>query len=118
MDSVQRIAGPFNAAMVPLVRSSRWSWLVDRFLVLITYTGRRSGRTITTPVAYSRSEQDVLRIRVELPDKKVWWRNFQGDGGALSLRLRGAERVGHGVAERDVRGRVTVVVRLEPITRP
>ena len=118
MDSVQRIAGPVNAAMAPLVRSSRWSWLVDRFLVLITYTGRRSGRTFTTPVAYSRSEKDVLRIRVELPDKKTWWRNFQGEGNALSLRLRGTERVGHGIAEKDARGRVTVVVHLEPISTP
>ena len=118
MDSVQRIAGPVNAALVPLLRSRRWSWVVDRFLVVITYTGRRSGRTITTPVAYSRNGKDVLRIRVELPDKKVWWRNFQGDGAALSLRLRGVDRVGHATAERDDRGRVAVVVRLEPIGGP
>ncbi len=111
----QRMARPVNAVVAPLVNSPRWGWLVGRFMAVITYTGRRSGRTITTPVGYSRRGEDVLRIRVEFPDKKVWWRNFQGEGGPISLRLRGDERVGHAAADRDDRGRVTVTVHLDPL---
>lgn len=118
MVAVQRMAGPVNAVVAPLVRSPRWGWLVSRFMVVITYTGRRSGRIITTPVAYSRRGEDILRIRVELPDKKVCWRNFEGDGAPISLRLRGAQRVGHATAERDGRGRVAVTVHLDPISHP
>ena len=42
---------------------------------LIRYTGRRSGRTITTPTQYARSGDDLL-ILVGRPEAKAWWRNF------------------------------------------
>jgi deazaflavin-dependent oxidoreductase (nitroreductase family) len=45
---------------------------------LIRYTGRRSGRTITTPTQYTRSGDDLL-ILVGHPEAKAWWRNFLGD---------------------------------------
>ncbi|MGB5795874.1 MAG: hypothetical protein WBH51_08780 [Mycolicibacter algericus] len=46
--------------------------------------------------------------------RRGWWRNFSGDGGPLKIRLDGADRTGHAVAERDEQGRVKVVVRLDP----
>ena len=78
---------------------------------MITYTGRRSGRTFTTPVAYRRRDDDI-EIAANLPDAKTWWRNFVGEGGPISLTLDGGERAGHAVAHRDDKGRVTVHVRL------
>lgn len=44
----------------------------------IRYTGRRSGRTITTPTQYARSGADVL-ILVGRSEAKTWWRNFSTD---------------------------------------
>jgi hypothetical protein len=49
----------------------------------------------------------------QLPDAKTWWRNFVGDGAPISLRLDGADRMGHAVAHQDEKGRVTVRVRLD-----
>jgi F420H(2)-dependent quinone reductase len=102
----------FNNGVIALADSPRWGKLVRRQIAVLTYTGRRSGRVFSTPLSYQRSG-DELRIRVALPDAKSWWRNFQGDGAPLSMRLDGVEHAGQGVARRDERGRVTVVVRLD-----
>jgi hypothetical protein len=111
MRSVMRLANVFNRRVAALVASPRWGGVVGRSIVMLTYTGRRSGRTFTIPVGYRRTG-DHVTIRVSLPDSKTWWRNFLGAGGPLSLRLGGAERAGHAVAQRDSKGRVTVSVTL------
>jgi len=41
--------------------------LVSRHLTVVTYTGRRSGRTFSTPVAFRRSG-DTVTITVRLSD--------------------------------------------------
>jgi hypothetical protein len=79
---------------------------------VITYTGRRSRRTFTIPVAYRRNGVSI-DIAANMPDAKTWWRNFLGQGAPISLRLDGVERTGHVVAHRDDKGRVTVSVRLD-----
>lgn len=86
--------------------------MVSRHLTIVTYTGRRSGRTFSTPVGYRRAG-DTVTIGVRLPDAKKWWRNFTGEGGPISLELDGVDRTGHAVARRDERGRVSITVRLD-----
>ncbi|SEF32022.1 hypothetical protein SAMN05421837_10642 [Amycolatopsis pretoriensis] len=100
-----------NTCVGSLRTSPRWGSLVRRHLTVVTYTGRRSGRTFSTPVGYRRAG-DVVTIGVRLPDAKSWWRNFTGDGGPLSLELDDTDRTGHAIARRDARGRVTVTVEL------
>ena len=95
----------------PLVVSPRWGRLTGRWMTVVTYTGRRTGRTFSIPVAYSR-QGDQITIRVELPEKKRWWRNFLGEGGPILLRLGGVDEPGHAVAHRDEAGKVTVAVQL------
>jgi hypothetical protein len=85
--------------------------LVSRHLTVVTYTGRRSGATFSTPVAF-RQAGDTVTISVEVPQRKKWWRNFTGEGGPLSLELNGVERVGHAVAVENGKGRVIITVRL------
>jgi hypothetical protein len=105
-------AGPlFNAPVAAIANSPRLGARLRRSVTLITYTGRRSGRTFSTPVAYRRRGDDI-EIDANLPDAKTWWRNFVGDGAPISLTLDGIERAGHAVAHRDDNGRVTVHVRL------
>lgn len=109
---VMRAAPLFNAPVAALARSPRWGRLVGGSIAMVTYTGRRSGRTVTLPVGYHRRGDDVM-IAVAMPDAKTWWRNFLGDGGPLALQLNGRERTGHAVAERGAQGRVSVRVRLD-----
>lgn len=101
----------FNGGAARLIDAPIVGGLVRRSMVVIRYTGRRSGGTFQTPVNYQRRGDDVV-IRVMAPDKKTWWRNFLGEGGPLTLtNFDGADRTGHAVAHRDERGRVTVTVR-------
>jgi hypothetical protein len=86
--------------------------VVGQNLVMISYAGRRSGKTFTTPVNYRRIGDEVV-IHVGLPSAKNWWRNFLGGGGPITLRLNGTDRTGHAVATRDDQGRVTVRVKLD-----
>ncbi len=104
-------AAPVVNAPVAAIATSRFGARLRRSVTLITYTGRRSGRTFSIPVAYRRRGNEI-DIAANLPDAKTWWRNFVGDGAPTTLTLDGAERAGHAVAHRDDKGRVTVRVRL------
>ena len=106
-----RAAPLFNAPVAALAASPRLGKMLRRNVTMITYTGRRSGRTFSMPVAFRRDGDDV-EIVANMPDAKTWWRNFLGEGAPMSLTLEGIERSGHAVAHRDENGRVTVRVRL------
>jgi hypothetical protein len=108
---LMRAAPLFNAPVAAIASSPRLGARLRSHVTLISYTGRRSGRTFSFPVAYRRSG-DEIDIAANMPDAKTWWRNFMGDGAPISLRLDGAEQAGHAVAHRDGKGRVTVRVRL------
>jgi hypothetical protein len=108
----KRAVDRINSFVVGLRASPRWGPLVSRRLTVVTYQGRRSGRTFRTPV-YFRRAGDTVTIDVRLPDAKAWWRNFSGGGGPMSLQLDGVDRTGHAVARRLDAGRVTVTVTLD-----
>lgn len=103
----------FNRPVVSLLASPRWGPRLGKSLAVVTYTGRRSGRTISTPIGYRR-KGDELKIAVTAPDDKRWWRNFTGEGAPLSIQLDGVERTGHAIAERQSAWQATVTVRLTP----
>jgi hypothetical protein len=109
---VMRAAPALNAPIAAIAASPRFGGALRRSVTVVTYTGRRSGRTFSIPVAYRRRGDENIDIGANLPDAKTWWRNFLGDGAPLSVTLDGVERAGHGVAHRDDKGRVTVSVRL------
>jgi hypothetical protein len=106
------VVAVLNAVAAKLVDLPLLGNLVGRNLVMISYVGRRSGKTFTTPVNYQRIGDEVV-IHVGLPDAKSWWRNFLGGGGPITLRLNGTDRTGHALATRDDRGRVNVRVKLD-----
>jgi F420H(2)-dependent quinone reductase len=108
---LMRAAPLLNMPVTAMANSRLFGRIVGRNVAIITYTGRRSGRTISTPVSYRRTG-DELQIAANMPEVKNWWRNFLGDGAPLSVRLNGIDRVGHAVAHRDTSGHVTVQVRL------
>jgi hypothetical protein len=109
---VMRASPVLNAPVAAIAASPRFGGALRRSVTVVTYTGRRSGRTFSIPVAYRRRDDENIDIGANLPEAKTWWRNFLGDGAPLSVTLDGVERAGHGVAHRDDKGRVTVQVRL------
>ncbi|WP_336084299.1 nitroreductase/quinone reductase family protein [Nocardia sp. SSK8] len=102
----------FNAGVVALTEAPVIGKLLGKSFTQVSYVGRRSGRTFTTPVNYRRSGDDYL-IGVAMPDKKTWWRNFLGEGAPITLRLDGVDRPGHAITRRNDRGQVSVRVRLD-----
>lgn len=58
--------------------------LLDKSLMLITFTGRKSGKSYTIPVGYHPQPDGTLRVF----SSHTWWKNLRG-GKPVSLRLRG-----------------------------
>ena len=55
--------------------------------MLITFTGRNSGRQFTTPVRYFR---DGETVRSFTSAESQWWRNLRG-GADVVLRIEGRD---------------------------
>ena len=62
--------------------------MVSKFTTLITFTGRKSGKTYTTPVSYSQFDGQVYIFT-----HANWWKNLSG-GAPVTLCLQGRERQG------------------------
>lgn len=85
----------FNAIAKPvvvLVLRSPVHVLLSRHLLLLTVTGRKSGKRYTFPVGYVL-DGDRLRV-VSRPDHG-WWRNLAGEA-PVDVLLRGKKRRGIG----------------------
>jgi hypothetical protein len=80
-----------NPVMAWLLKSPFHS-LVSKNMLLITVTGRKSGKLITTPTAYQR-EGNTLWLFSQRTSK--WWRNLRGGANATVL-LGGKSLQGHG----------------------
>ena len=76
----------FNPIMRALLRSPLHS-LVSRNMMLMTYIGRKSGKSYTTPINYLTIDQALYTISTR---ERVWWRNLRG-GAEVSLRLQGKD---------------------------
>lgn len=87
MSEIPTVPPIVNRTMKFVLRSPLHG-MVDKQILLITFTGRKSGKTYTTPVSYSQSgDQVVIFTHAD------WWKNLRG-GAPVSLRIRGQELQG------------------------
>ena len=89
----------YNPILAALLRSPLHG-LVSGSIVLLTFTGRRSGRAYSTPLNYTRVGDDLLIT--SLPGR-TWWKNLRG-GTPVTLRLVGHEVKAVATAVEDVEG--------------
>jgi hypothetical protein len=82
-----------NRFISQLLRSPLHS-LLDRWLLLLTVYGRRTGRAYTLPVQYAR-RGDAIDVLPGTAARKTWWRNLRG-GAPVVLHLGGRDYVGTG----------------------
>jgi len=85
-----RLPEPLFLIINPMMRMllrSPLHFVQSKSLMLITFTGRKSGRLFTTPVRYVRVGDTV---RCFTSAENLWWRNLRG-GAAVSLRIEGKE---------------------------
>jgi hypothetical protein len=85
-----------NVFVVALLNSPLHVFLSKRLLVL-TYTGRASGKRYRIPVGYRRDGALVTLVA-----GNPWWVNLR-DGGAVRLRLAGTEVCGTALPLADKR---------------
>ena len=80
----------FNPIIEWLLRSPFHSF-VSKNMMLVTYTGRKSGKKYSTPVNYINMIQagDHFMATTSLRDR-TWWRNLRG-GVPFVARLRGKD---------------------------
>ena len=95
----ERFANP----LFERVLRSPFHWPVSRWLLLLTYRGRRSGRPYSLPVLFERVDG---RLVVVTPGREsTWWRNFETPR-ACTVWYRGEPRPATGaVLDGDDRDR-------------
>ncbi len=71
--------------LVSFLLGSPLHFVVSDSILLITYTGRKSEKTLTTPVRYLR---DGDRIRLFSTQNTNWWRNLR-NGATATLLIKG-----------------------------
>ena len=81
---IVRASTRLNPLVTAMLRSPLHCFLSPG-LMLVTVTGRRSGRTYTIPVGYL-DDDDALVVLVNDAPLKQWWRNYL-DGGPITVEL-------------------------------
>ena len=80
--------------LVMLILRSPLHALLSAAVLLITCSGRKTGRTYCLPVQYAQ-EGNSIYIVPGMPEKKTWWRNLKEDS-PVQLSLRGRDVAGTG----------------------
>jgi deazaflavin-dependent oxidoreductase (nitroreductase family) len=86
---MNKIANPF----VRLILRSPFHKLMSATVLLITYRGRKSGRTYTLPVNYVQDGRTITIIP-GMAEHKNWWRSLCG-GAPVQIRLAGRRLAGN-----------------------
>ena len=82
---------PYVNSTMKFILRSPIHGMISKNILLITFSGRKSGKTFTTPVSYSQTG-DMVSIFTHAS----WWKNLSS-GAPVALRIRGREY--QGVAE-------------------
>jgi hypothetical protein len=96
-----------NRLMIPLLRSPLHR-LVSDTLILLSFQGRKSGKTYTFPTGYTQQDNQV-----EIITYRSWWKNLRGNA-PVTLWLKGKKRRGEASV---FFGDETVAQALLPIAR-
>jgi deazaflavin-dependent oxidoreductase (nitroreductase family) len=95
---------PYVTSTMKFILRSPMHGMVSKTMLLITFTGRKSGKTYTTPVDYSQDGDQVTIFT-----HANWWKNLIG-GAPVALRMRGRDL--QGIAEPVAEDKVAVAAGL------
>ena len=96
-----------NPIVVALARSILHR-LVSHQVVVLDFSGRRSGRRYTIPVTYLRRDGEILCMTER---NGIWWRNLQG-GVPVQLTLNGRSVSTTSQVEIDNNQQIAAALRL------
>jgi deazaflavin-dependent oxidoreductase (nitroreductase family) len=75
--------------------------LVSRNFMLVSVTGRKSGKIYTTTVNYHRLGEALQVISLR---ERTWWRNLRGEDASATVRLMGKDVQARGKVIEDEQG--------------
>jgi len=102
-----------NRVMSTLLRLPLAHRMLSSMMLLITFTGRKSGKQYTTPVGYLR---DGNRVYIMTKRFRAWWHNFE-QPASVTLRMAGQDFSGQASAVTDaamVAQRMTQFIQARP----
>lgn len=70
----------FGLAMQVFLLRRGWMGPAENFLMVITTTGRKSGKTHSIPIAYKLDGNDIIALN---PGNSNWFRNMLANGQAV-----------------------------------
>lgn len=91
--ALARMRSLYNPVVIRLLHSPPYG-LISGSAMLITCTGRGSGKEYTKPINYVRDKDELLAVGSR---EHPWWRNLLG-GARVMLRGRGRDVKGIGEA--------------------
>jgi hypothetical protein len=99
MSETAPVSPMLNKTMKFVLRSPLHG-VISKYLLLITFTGSKSGKTYTTPVSYAQENGQVTIFT-----HANWWKNLRG-GASVCLRLRGRDVQGQAEPIADNKGEI------------
>lgn len=102
-----RVARILANALATTILRSRWHAMRSDRLLLLTFTGRKSGKEFTTPLRYVQ-EGEILRMTVVYP----WWKNLV-ERPTVRVLLRGEMRIGTAEVFPEEDGEAVVKIHLK-----
>ena len=84
-------------SFVPRLLRSPLHFFISGRMMLVTFTGHKSGKSYTTPVEYCRDNERVIFFTQR---ERVWWKNLRG-GAAVTVRIAGRDLTGQAQAITD-----------------
>lgn len=83
--------------LIKLMLRSPLHGIASSSILLLTYTGRKSGRRFSAPVSYVWDGDDILIVTFH---RRTWWRSLQ-DGVPVTVRLKGRDLLAMAEASTD-----------------
>lgn len=97
----------FNPFMIAILKSP-FHGVLSASTMLMTYSGRKSGKHYTVPVNYVDMDGVLWTVSFR---SRTWWRNFRG-GEPVSLLLRRKEVPARAFLVKDVQDVTAALARL------
>jgi deazaflavin-dependent oxidoreductase (nitroreductase family) len=91
-----------------------WMGKMGEFVMIITTTGRKSGKKFTTPIAYQRDGETIIAVN---PGNSNWFQNVDSNGSAvLEIQRQVLPVTGAVVRDEQERQRIFNLYRQNPST--
>ncbi|MBA3869204.1 MAG: nitroreductase family deazaflavin-dependent oxidoreductase [Anaerolineae bacterium] len=103
-----------NQLMFILLRLPVVHRVISKAILLISFTGQKSGKRYSTPVGYLQEGNNVIILTKRF---RQWWHNFE-QPAPVEMRIKGRDYQGQATALTDVETMIPLIVLIVQVHRP